>query len=309
MKILVTGGAGFQGSHLVEVLAKAGHEVTVLNTITPQSSSKKKYIEGSAEIVWGSVTDPEITEKAVRGKDVIFHLGARVNVDESILHPWEVFEVNLKGTFHVLEAARKNNARVILASTCEVYGRPERTPIIETTELRPMSPYAASKAAADRLCYAYFKTYNLPVTILRFFNVFGERQKESNFGAVIPIFVGRALRGEPIQVFGTGEQTRDYIHISDVVKGYLSALTHPELKGEVLNFGSGKGIRIRDIAEYVAKKCNAKVVYIDPRPGEASEMIADATKAKRLLGWEPTVGIYEGLDRYLAWRKTQETGV
>lgn len=303
MKILITGGAGFQGSHLVEKLMQKGHDVAVLNTFTPQALQNKKYLENKAEIIWGSITDAEITEKAVRGKDVVFHLGARVNVDESILHPWETIETNVRGTFNVLEAVRKNGNRMIHTSTCEVYGTPEKVPILENAELRPMSPYAASKAAADRLCFAYSQTYKTSVTIARFFNIFGERQKESNFGAVIPIFVGKAMRGETISVFGTGTQTRDYVNISDVIHAYELLLEHPELSGEVINFGAGKGISIKDIAEYIAKAFGGKVAYVNPRPGEASDMIADNTKAKRLLGWEPKVNFYEGVDRYIAWRK------
>lgn len=305
MKILITGGAGFQGSHLAEKLCELGHEVSVLNTFTPQAENNKKYLEDKCEVVWGSITDEEVTEKVVRGKEVVFNLGARINVDESIAHPRETVEVNVQGTINVLEAARKNDVRVIHTSTCEVYGRPEHAPIIETAELRPMSPYAASKAAADRLCFAYVQTYKMNVEIPRFFNIFGERQKERNFGAVIPIFVGCALRGEPIQVFGSGEQTRDYVYISDVIDGYCKLLDHPEFSGEAINFGSGKGMRICDIAEYIAKKLHASVKYTESRPGEASEMVADSSKAKHLLGWEPKVSFYEGLDRYIAWRQRQ----
>ena len=306
MKILVTGGMGVQGSHLAEKLYELGHKVTVLNTLTPQALDNQKYLKEKAEVIWGSVTDAEVTEKAMRGKDVVFHLGARVNVDESILHPWETLAVNLRGTFNVLEASRKTGSRIIYASSCEVYGQPaSQAPVAETAELRPMSPYAASKAAADRLCFAYFQTYKTPVTIVRFFNVFGERQKERDFGAVIPIFVGKAMRGEALEVFGNGEQTRDYLYISDVSGAYCSVLDHPELSGEVINFGTGSGTRIKDIAEYIAKKFNGKVRYTAARPGEATGMVADFSKAKRLLGWEPKVGIYEGIDRYIAWRTAE----
>ncbi len=307
MNILITGGAGFQGSHLVERLSGKGHTVTVLNTMTPNSAKKKKYLEGKADIIWGSITDPEITEKAIRGKDIVFHLGARVNVDESILHPWETLETNIHGTFHVLEAVRKHGTRMILTSTCEVYGSPESVPISENAELRPMSPYAASKAGADRLCFAYAKTYGIPVTIARFFNIFGERQKEKGFGAVIPIFVGRALRNETIKVFGSGLQTRDYLHISDVTNAYEMLLDHPdEQKGEVYNFGTGVGTSIKDIAEYIAKKCNTTIEYVEGRPGEASDMIANITKVKEQFGWKPKMSFYDGLDRYIAWRQNEQ---
>lgn len=305
MKILITGGAGFQGSHLAEKLFELGHEVSVLNTMTPNAFENKKYLDG-IQVIWGSITDMEVTEKAMRGKNIVYHLGGHINVDESIIYPRETVEANIFGTMNVLEAARRTNARIIQASTCEVYGRPEHTPITEITELRPMSPYAASKAAADRLCYAYAQTYKLNLIIPRFFNIFGERQKELNFGAVIPIFVGNAMRGEPIKVFGNGLQTRDYIYMSDVLNAYCLMLEHSELSGEVINFGSGVGICIRDIAEYIAKKFNTKVEYVTSRPGEATDMIADYSKAKRLLGWEPKVNFYEGLDNYIIWWQSQE---
>lgn len=304
MKILITGGAGFQGTHLVEKLLALGHQVSVLNTLTPDAlENYKKYLSEKVDIVWGSITDAEVMEKAVRGKDIVFHLGARINVDESIGDPWGTLDVNYRGTYNVLEACRRNGGiRMVHVSTCEVYGKPEFVPIKENAELRPHSPYAASKAAADRVCYAYYHTYKLPVTIVRFFNVYGERQKESKFGAVIPIFVGQAMRGEPINVFGTGLQTRDYIHVDDVMRAYLAVLDHPELAGEVLNFGTGVGTSIRDIAEFVSKKFNTTVTYGQARPGEATEMVADYSKAKRLFDWEPRVKMNEGLDRYIAWR-------
>lgn len=304
MDILITGGAGFQGTHLAQKMLALGHDVTVLNTLTPQASGNEQYLKG-CHVLWGSVTDAEVTEKAMRGKRLVFHLGARVNVDESIAHPWEAMEVNVRGTYNVLEAVKKTGARMIFTSSCEVYGLPEKAPVSENAELRPMSPYAASKAAADRLCFAYAQTYKTPVTIARFFNIYGERQKEGTFGAVIPIFVARALAGKPITVFGDGEQTRDYLHVSDVMRAYEMLLKHPELSGEVVNFGSGKATRIKDIAEHIAKRMKGSVVYAEGRPGEASNMIADYFKAERLLGWKPTVNIFDGIDRYIEWRRVE----
>ena len=303
MKILVTGGMGFQGTHLVEALAAHGHEVSVLNTPTKQAHENERYIAGKAQIIWGSITDPEIIEKSIRNKDIVFHLGARINVDESIQDPWGTLRVNIEGTHNVLEAVRKSGVRMIHASTCEVYGKPEVVPIKENAELRPHSPYAASKTAADRLAFAYFKTYGVRVTIARPFNVFGERQKEHSFGAVIPIFVGRAMRGEPLKVFGSGLQTRDYIHVDDVVQGYLTILNHPELDGEVVNMGRGVGVSVKTLAERIASEFSATVNYVDARPGEASDMIADSTKMMTLTNWRPQIDFDTGLKRYIEWRK------
>ena len=306
LKILVTGGAGFQGTHLVEKLHELGHEVTVLNTSTPVAVSNQQYIAGKAYMVWGSVTDFEVTEKVMRGKDVVFHLGGRISVDESILDPWSTLDANIKGTYNVLEAARKSGTRLIYTSTCEVYGRPENLPITEKTELKPHTPYASSKAAGDRLAYSYFLTYGLPVTIVRPFNLYGERQKEGKFGAVIPIFTAEAMRGEPIKIFGSGAQTRDYMHVSDIIRAYLFVLARPDLAGEVFNFGTGVMTSIKDIAEYIVEKFNTKVIFSDARPGDSTHIIADYSKAKKNFGWEPTVGIFDGLDRYIEWRKNKQ---
>lgn len=303
MRILITGGAGFQGAHLTEALAAAGHRVTILNTRTPQAEQNASLLAGKADIVWGSVTDPDAVDTAMRNQEVVFHLGARVNVDESIQDPWGTIDVNFRGTYHMLEAARKSGARMIHTSSCEVYGKPMHTPIREDAELRPHSPYAASKAAADRLCFAFSQTFATPVTILRFFNIYGERQHEGRFGAVIPIFVNQAMNGGPITVFGSGQQTRDYLHVQDAVRGYMAVLEHPELAGETINFGTGTGTRIRDLAELIGRSFTVPVHYSEPRPGEVSEMISDSQKAKRLLGWESRITIQEGLERYIGWRK------
>ena len=304
MKILITGGAGFQGSHLTEEFIKAGHDVSILNTPTPEASENVREIRGINKIIWGSITDKEIVEKAVRDREIVYHLGAHINVDESIQDPEQTFFVNVMGTLNVLEASRRNGCQVVYASSCEVYGKPTNEgPMDEFTELRPHSPYAASKAAADRMCFAYYKTYNLPVTITRCFNIFGERQKEGKFGAVIPIFVSQALKGEPITLFGSGEQTRDYVYISDTVKAYVSVFNRRDLSGEVLNFATGKGTSIKDIAQYIARKFSVDVKTMPARAGEVSNMVGDYSKAKKLLGWEPRVSIWDGINNYIDWRK------
>jgi len=304
MKILITGGLGFQGSHLTEHFINQGHEVTVLSTLSERAKDNYKLLKNKARIVWGSITDEELIQKTVREQDVVFHLAAYINVDESIQNPHPFFEVNIGGTVNILEAIRKNNNRLIYVSSCEVYGTPVGKRLIdETTELRPHSPYAASKAAADRICFGYFKTYGLDITIVRPFNVFGERQREGKFGALIPVFVKEALDGQNLQVFGDGEQSRDYMYISDVVQAYDLVFKSLDAKGEIYNFGTGVETKVKDIAEYIAKKLNVKVEYIKARPGEISHSCADITKAKKVLGFEPKINIWEGINRYILWRK------
>jgi len=174
----------------------------------------------------------------------------------------------------------------------------------ETAELKPNSPYAASKAGADRMCYAFYKSFNVPVTIVRPFNIFGERQKSGTFGALIPILVRKALSGVKLTVFGDGSASRDYLHVSDLVQAYDIVLQHPELSGKAINFASGVNTSTKDIAEYIAKKLGAEIEYGPARPGEVSRFPADISLA-RSLGFEPKVDIWEGIDRYIAWAEKQ----
>lgn len=307
MKILITGGTGFQGSHLVEYLLTKGHEVTTLNTWSEETEKNSASFKNRVNFIWGSVTDGEITDKSVREKEVVFHLAGRINVDESIKHPSEHITANIVGTYNVLEAVRKNNNRLMHISSCESYGGSSQ-PIDETCELNPQSPYAATKAAGDRLCYAYHRTYGIRVVIIRPFNVFGERQKEGAGGAVIPIFVAKALRGEPLTVFGTGEQKRDYMYISDLIRAYGLLLEKPEINGAAINFGTGKETSIKSIAQYIAQKLGVGINYESSRPGEVAGLICNYSKAKKLLGWEPKVSVWQGIDRYIAWRRNDLAG-
>ena len=177
--------------------------------------------------------------------------------------------------------------------------------IDETAELRPHSPYAASKAAADRLCFAYFKTYGLNIGIIRPFNIFGPRQNESEFGALIPIWVKKAFLGGNLQIFGTGSQTRDYMYIDDAVSAYDLMVRLDNTAGQVYNFGTGIETSIREIAEYIAKKFGVGIDYAEARPGEVTNFCADITKVRK-LGFEPKVNIWEGIDKYILWRKGQK---
>lgn len=294
MRILVTGGCGFQGSHLCDALFEKGHEVTSLNTLSDRSREEVVY----GRRIWGSVTDKEVVEKSVREQDVVFHLAARVHVDESIKDPLAFIKANIEGTFNVLEAVRKNSNILVYASSCEVYGASEGE-INERHELNPYSPYAASKAAADRLCFAYQKTYGIDVRIVRPFNVYGCRQKDGPTGALIPRLVTQALSGEGVKVYGTGEQGRDFVHVSDVVAGYLAVMEKPI---DVVNLGTGVFTSVITIAETISELLRVPILYLPGRPGEVSRFRADSSKAEALLGWKAQVGITQGIKDYLAWR-------
>jgi len=308
MKILVTGGGGFQGSHLVEYLLDKGHEVSVLNTYSDKSIANLSQVLPKINLIWGSITDKELMDKSVRGHDVVYHLAAHINVDESLQDPLVFLNVNVIGTYNILEAVRKYGNRLILGSTCEVYGDGHKMKVgellNEKTELRPNSPYAASKASADRLAYSYYKSYGVDVTIVRPFNVYGERQKSGLFGALIPILVAKAMKHEDLVIFGSGEATRDFSHVSDVIRGYGMVLERNDLKGEVINLASGQNTSVKDIAEYIAKKIGVQVLHGPARLGEVSNFLADISLAKS-FGYEPKIGIWEGIDRYIEWIKSR----
>lgn len=309
MKVLVTGGAGFQGSHLIDSLLKDGHDVTIINTFAEEKLKNIAHFPKEVRVVFGSITDPVLVEKTVRGHDVVFHLAANVNVDHSLKDPKSFIDVNVTGTFNVLEEVRKNDIRMIHASTCEVYGDGHDLKadelLDESAELKPNSPYAATKAAADRLCHAYHKSFDVDVTVVRPFNIFGERQKSGTFGALIPILVRKAMSGDKLTVFGTGEATRDYLHVSDLVDAYRLVMDHKELSGKAINFASGVNTSVKDIAQYIAKQFDGEIHYGPARPGEVERFPADITLAKS-LGFSPKVSIWEGIDRYIAWAKEQE---
>jgi dTDP-glucose 4,6-dehydratase len=306
MKIVITGGAGFQGSHLAEALLAQGHEVTIINTFTEEKLRNIETFKDKVRVVFGSITDPVLIEKTLKGHEVVFHLAANINVDQSLKDPKSFIDVNVVGTFNVLEQVRANSMRMIHASTCEVYGDghdlEDGELLDETAELKPNSPYAASKAAADRLCYAYYRSYGVNVTIVRPFNIYGERQKNGTFGALIPILVKKAMIGEKLTVFGDGSATRDYLHVSDLVRAYELVLNTSGLEGKSINFGSGVNTSVKDIAHYIAKYFDAEVKHGPARPGEVTRFPADIRYAES-LGFKPRVGMWEGIDRYIEWAK------
>jgi dTDP-glucose 4,6-dehydratase len=302
MRILITGGCGFQGSHLAERWVDAGHDITILNSYSKISFRNIEAISDRITLVWGSVTDFEVVEKSVRDHEVVVHLAARISVDDSIDEPSRVLMANVIGTQNVLEAVRSAGARLLFASSCEVYGAAQSRFASETQELRPHSPYAASKAAADRLCFAYHKTYGVNVTILRPGNVYGERQKSGKGGALIPILTDMAIAGKPLTVLGNGEQRREYVNIDDLVAAYDLILSREDLAGETINLGSGEVLSVKEIAEHIAEVFGVDIEYLAARLGEVAGFRLDSTKSHK-LGFAPAVKFWDGLTRYLDWRR------
>ena len=337
MNYLVTGGCGFQGSHIVESYAKQGEYVRIINTPSKHAMSNyntylKKY--ANIDVIWGSVCDTELVEKSMEGIEQIIHLAAKINVDESLLKAKEYAKTNLKGTQNVLSEAYKHHVPLIHASSCEVYGenlygdinvfenarklgidilhvssasvygtlmKNEKYLMNEYHPLNPQSPYAASKAAGDRMANAYMRSYNLPITIVRPFNIFGTRQKSAGFGAVIPIFFEKAMADGILKVNGDGKQTRDYLYITDLVEGYRLIAETPELRGKVVNLGSSTETEIgwlaQEISDIVGK---GTVEYGEKRSGEVDSFIADNSLIAQ-YGFSPKVAVPEGLKLYHEW--------
>ena len=301
VRVLITGGAGFQGSHLTDLWARSGHQVTVLSTYSEHAEQNLEEAPDGVSIVWGSVTDAEVVTKSVRGHDLVVHMAAHINVDESRVSPRVFVEVNIGGTLNVLEAVRETGARLIHASSCEVYGSVEGGSLKESAEFRPHSPYAASKAGADRLCFAYQKTFDVNVTIMRPCNVYGERQRAGRGGALIPIFASLAAEGEPLTVFGTGDQQREYIHVRDLVRAYDLVAKRDDTAGLALNVGTGQTHSVREIADYISAKADVPVTFGPARPGEVDRFVLDSSRI-HALGFEPEVSFEDGLSEYLDWR-------
>jgi len=339
----ISGGVGFQGSHLSEGLARDGHYVRILNTPSEHARNNynrylKKY--DNIDVVWGSVTDAELLDSCMGDIEVIFHLAAKINIDESLIKPRHYGNVNLKGTTNILTETYKHQVPTILASTCEVYGenlygdinvlesarklgiqvvhvssaavygkleKQEKYLMNELHPLRPQSPYAASKAAGDRMAYAYIRSYNLPITIVRPFNIYGPRQKDKGFGAVIPIFFRLASQDKILTVNGDGTQTRDFLHVDDLVRGYRLIADTMELRGQVVNMGSSSETEIGWLAKEIVKRVGkGKIRYGEARAGEVDSFIAD-NSILRSHGFEKNISMSEGLDKY--WEFLQEKGL
>ena len=308
MKMLITGGAGFIGSHLCDKYTKEGHTVLCLDNFMSGNLMNVRHLLNyrNFKLIKGDIRDFDLLEKIARHVDVIFHLAAQIHVDRSYIEPQFTYEVNVKGTQNILEVARIYDAKkVIYASSSEVYGSAQYVPIDERHPLNAPHPYGASKIAADRMCYAYIQTYGMNISILRLFNTFGPRQRDIGYGGVISIFARRVLNDMSPIIYGDGSQTRDYTYIDDAVRAYDLVLNHNEPITEPINFGSGREVSILDLAnmviEFCGKKGNIKPIHVEPRIGEVKRLIADATKAQKLLGWEPKYNFETGLKEFVQW--------
>lgn len=310
MKILITGGAGFVGSHLCEKYIQKGNTVICLDNFMNGDIRNIRHLVAhkNFKLINGDIRDFDLLEKITRDVDIVIHLAAQIHVDRSVIEPKMTYDTNVLGTQNVLEVSRMFDVeKVIHASTSEVYGSSEYYPMDEKHPLNAPHPYGASKIAADRLCYSYIQTYGMNVSIMRCFNIFGPKQRDVGYGGVISIFTRRVLNNMPPVIYGDGLQTRDYTYIDDTVQAYDLVLKHNKPINEPINFGTGKELSILEIANIIIDLCGKnetmKPVHVDSRPGEVKRLIADSTKAKELLGWEAKYDMHDGIEKFVQWYK------
>lgn len=287
--VLVTGGAGFIGSHLVDTLA-GDNDVRVLDNFV---SGSRDVVPDCVECIDGDVRDDDALAAAMSGVDLVFHLAALIDVEAATARPRTCHAVNATGTLALLDLARREDARVVYASSAAVYGPPERLPVSESDRKTPQSPYGISKLAGDHYVRRFHDRYGLATVALRYFNVYGPRQTESG---VVSIFVERATSGRPLTVAGDGTQTRDFVHVDDVVRANVLA-AETDTVGEAFNVGTGRSVSIGDLASHVqaVSDTDVRVAHSDPREGDIARSRADITKAREQLGYEPTVELSDGL--------------
>lgn len=303
-KYLVTGGAGFIGSHIVRALLEQGDFVRILDNF---STGKRENIAGlSIEIIEGDLLDKAKIAEAVQGMHIIFHEAAFVSVPQSMEDPLPCFEINQRGTEFLLEAARKADIkRVVLASSAAVYGD-SNVRCNEETPLRPLSPYAVSKIVDELYAEMYTRSFGLDVVALRYFNVYGPRQRpDSMYAAAVPIFTRRLIDGKPVTIYGDGGQTRDLVYVGDIVRANLVASEHPAAPGQVFNICSGDEIRVIDIIENLMDFFpNAPAPEFSPaRAGDIYRSVGSPAKAQKMLGFETQTSLETGLKAVVDWMK------
>jgi UDP-glucose 4-epimerase len=307
-KYLVTGGAGFIGSTIVRALLEQGDFVRIIDNF---STGKRENVEGlKVEMLEGDLRDPSAVAEAVADIDVIFHEAAFVSVPQSMDDPLPCFEINQRGTEILLEAARKADVkRVVLASSAAVYGDLETMPLEEDFPLRPLSPYAVSKRVDELYAELYTRSFGLDVVALRYFNVYGPRQRpDSMYAAAVPIFARRLLDGKSITIYGDGGQTRDLVYVGDVVRANILASEHPAAPGQVFNICTGDEIRVIDLVEVLMDLFpNAPAPEFAPaRPGDIYRSLGNPAKAEKVLGFKAQTSLEYGLQAVVEQMKNAE---
>ncbi len=304
MKVIVTGGAGFIGSHLVDHLINEGHDVKVLDNLSTGQLKNLNKSESKIEFINVDLSKNENLQDIFKNTDWVFHLAGLADVVPSIMEPKKYFNSNVLGTLNVLEASRKNNIKsFVYAASASCYGIPNKYPTDENSKIDTQYPYALTKYLGENLVMHYAKVYKMPNTSLRFFNVYGPRSRTTGaYGAVFGVFLAQKLNKNPLTIVGDGNQTRDFIHVNDLVEAILK-VANKNIKNEIFNLGSSKEITVNKIADLIG----GEKIFIPERPGEPNRSCADISKIKKAINWEPKINIEDGvktlLDKINDWKE------
>ena len=308
---LVTGGAGFIGSHLAEELVRRGERVRVVDSFITGKRDNLKHIPG-VELIEGDLADLAVAQRAVAGVDYVLHQAAIPSVPRSVQDPITSNRANIDASLNVLVAARDAGVRrVVYAGSSSAYGDTPTLPKVETMGTAPLSPYALQKLVAEQYCQMFTRLYGLETVTIRYFNVFGPRQDPSSpYSGVISLFIRALVEGHQPTIYGDGEQTRDFTYVANVVDGVLRACTASDASGEVINVATGGRISLNQLFNALKGLTGADVnpIYAEPRAGDVRDSQADISKARSLLGYQPLVALDQGLEQTVAWfRRTQMT--
>jgi nucleoside-diphosphate-sugar epimerase len=300
--ILVTGGGGFIGSNLVKTLIKDGNNITVLDNFI--SGYRENLKDLSIKLIEGDIRNIKSVEDAMKGNEIVFHLAASVGNKRSIDFPLIDAEINVIGTLNILETARKFGIKkVVISSSAGIFGELKTIPIKEDHPIEPDSPYGCTKLCEEKLGLSYAKLYDMNVICLRYFNVYGPNQRFDAYGNVIPIFVFRMLKNEPITIYGDGEQTRDFVNVNDVVQANIKAAESIGISG-AFNIASGSRVTINKLVELITEDYKSTIIeHTIERLGDVKHSLADISLAKEKIGYIPKVDLIEGIKEYVEWVK------
>jgi nucleoside-diphosphate-sugar epimerase len=305
---LVTGGAGFIGSHIAQTLVQNNQKVRVLDNFSTGKVENLAGFDGDLEIIEGDIRNADSVRKAVNKIDIIFHEAAFVSNPHSILEPKACYDVNVHGTENLLEEARKAGVkRIVQASSAAVYGNSDALPLSEDIYLQPLSPYSASKYINEIYAGLYTRSFGMEVVSLRYFNVFGPRQNpDSEYAAAIPIFISNLLSNQEIKIFGDGGQTRDLIFVQDIVQANLIASEHPSAAGQVFNICTGIEISVEELVDTIRRQFpdSLKPIYKQPRKGDIYRSVGKPDRAREILGFETKTTLKQGLLQTIEWMRT-----
>lgn len=297
---LVTGGAGFIGSHIVEALIRRGDRVRILDNFSSGKRTNVAHLP-EAQVIEGDVRDAGLVRQMVTGTDYVIHQAALVSVPQSMADPMSTHEINVSGTLNILAAAREHHVkRVVLASSCAVYGDNNDLPLKETSATQPLSPYAAAKLIGELYCQTFYRAYGVPTVCLRYFNVYGPRQDPNgDYAAVIPKFALRMKQGQSPIVYGDGLQTRDFVYVDDIVRANLLACQCEQANGQVFNVASGHGTSLLDLVTTLNELRSTQITpqFEPTRAGDIKHSRGDNAKIALLLGFQPATSLMEGLQR------------